>query len=121
MGTKNNPAPNDCYAKAEPDEPHFTLLARDPDAPLLVTLWAILRQRRGNPADDEKIAEAVRCAGGMDDWRLAALDAGTRPAKAGTPVHLAGQILTVATEGLSEHPEGYDWPCACNLCLSYAH
>jgi hypothetical protein len=30
MGTKSNPGPFDCYAKAEPDEPMFVLLARDP-------------------------------------------------------------------------------------------
>lgn len=40
MGTKNDPGPNDCYAKALPDEPIFTLLARSPEAPGLVREWA---------------------------------------------------------------------------------
>ena len=67
MGTKNNPGDFDCYANAEPDEPMFVLLARDPDAPLLVMAWAQLREDRGeNPA---KVAEARACAAQMDAWR----------------------------------------------------
>ena len=34
MATKTKPGAFDCYSKAEPDEPVFTLLARDPSAPL---------------------------------------------------------------------------------------
>jgi hypothetical protein len=45
VGTKNNPGEFDCYAKAEPDEPMFTLLARDPQFANLVRLWAALRRR----------------------------------------------------------------------------
>jgi hypothetical protein len=41
MGTKRNPGQYDCYAKAEPDEPMFVLLARDPTAPQLVRDWAV--------------------------------------------------------------------------------
>lgn len=34
MGTKNNPGKYDCYAKAEPDEPLFTLRGKDVSAPI---------------------------------------------------------------------------------------
>ena len=44
MGTKSNPAPNDCYARALPDEPLFVLLARDLTAPSLIERWAELRE-----------------------------------------------------------------------------
>jgi hypothetical protein len=40
MGTKNNPGTYDCYDKAEPDEPMFVLLARDPTASTFVRAWA---------------------------------------------------------------------------------
>ncbi len=59
MGTKANPGKFDCYANAEPDEPIFVLLGRDPNAPTLVWLWAALRELRGeNP---EKVQEARDC------------------------------------------------------------
>ena len=67
MGTKNNPGEYDCYANAEPDEPMFILLARDPDAPALVRQWAKARWDRGER--QEKIAEADACAKAMEDWR----------------------------------------------------
>lgn len=67
MGTKNNPGKFDCYASAEPDEPMFVLLARDPLAPILVRLWADLREHAaGNPS---KVAEARQCATNMAAWR----------------------------------------------------
>lgn len=90
MGTKNNPAPNDCYAKAEGDEPLFTLLARDPLAADLVRVWAKLRagafieaavifqslmvtaQRRPQifqSQDAVKASEALTCALSMEVWR----------------------------------------------------
>lgn len=69
MGTKNNPAPFDCYANAEPDEPMFVLLARDPHAPELVRQWAEHRSYGGY--DPEKVAEAFACADAMDAWRAA--------------------------------------------------
>lgn len=69
MGTKNNPGNFDCYANAEPDEPMFVLLARDPLAPILVELWASLRAHAaGNPS---KVAEARTCAESMRVWRAA--------------------------------------------------
>jgi hypothetical protein len=67
MGTKNNPAPNDCYAKAEPDEPMFILLARDPAAPGMVRRWAAHRAMDpGTPP--EQVAEALQCAAEMEAW-----------------------------------------------------
>ena len=74
MGTKNNPGKWDCYSKAEPDEPMFTLLARDPLAALLVEVWASLREIQGcseHPRrnHDAKIIEARECAKAMREWR----------------------------------------------------
>lgn len=69
MGTKNNPAPFDCYANAEPDEPMFILLARDRLAPSLVEMWAATRELMGE--DPAKVAEANECAAAMRTWREA--------------------------------------------------
>jgi hypothetical protein len=79
MGTKNNPGEFDCHAKALPDEPHFTLLARDAHAPHLVRQWAqargmaLLQQMRGRAdlGGDEarQIQEAFACADAMEAWR----------------------------------------------------
>jgi hypothetical protein len=43
MSTKDDPSQFDAYAKAEADEPVFTLLGRDPMAPSLIEAWAYLR------------------------------------------------------------------------------
>jgi hypothetical protein len=68
MGTKNNPGLYDCYDKAEPDEPMFVLLARDPKAPDLVRTWAY----RSDPLGaGPKFDEAMACAEAMDAWRKA--------------------------------------------------
>lgn len=66
MGTKNDPGQFDCYEAAEPDEPMFVLLARDPMAPGLVEQWADWRALIGE--DQAKVAEARECAGKMRDW-----------------------------------------------------
>lgn len=66
MGTKANPGKFDCYAKAEPDEPIFTLRAKDKHAPTLVWLWAVLRELDGEPA--EVVEEARECCLGMMRW-----------------------------------------------------
>lgn len=60
MGTKNNPGRFDCYANAEPDEPMFVLLGRDPSAWFLVGLWAALRNDMED-GDSEQAAEAREC------------------------------------------------------------
>ena len=80
MGTKNNPAPFDCYANAEPDEPMFVLLARDESAPALVRSWVQQRRRRkGWPAGqhDAKALEALACADAMEAWRSGSQDTTT--------------------------------------------
>ena len=76
MGTKNNPAPNDCYANALPDEPLFTLLARDPVAPTIVRSWAqrrevLIDQGKKPESDRAIVAEARLCAQHMEAWREA--------------------------------------------------
>lgn len=67
MGTKNSPGKYDCYEKAKDDEPMFTLLARDTDAPLLIRLWVAIKAKHGN-VDVDKLQEAKICAQDMDDW-----------------------------------------------------
>jgi len=70
MGTKDNPAPNDCYESADGDEPIFTLRGKDPAAAETVRVWATLRVRCGvNRFSDEKIQEAYAFADALDDWR----------------------------------------------------
>lgn len=69
MGTKNQPGDFDCYANAEPDEPMFVLLGRDPLAGALVRLWA--ETRRGMGEDPKKVAEALKCADALDAWAKA--------------------------------------------------
>ncbi len=97
MGTKNNPGKFDCYAKAEPDEPMFVLLARDRIAPTLVRIWAAIRSGADNTEmntlmtelydkseqcmkyperNQEKLCEAYDCAISMDKYRAAAKDNG---------------------------------------------
>jgi len=68
VSTKNNPSRYDCYAKAEPDEPIFVLLARDPLAPDLIRQWAEQRFEEGE--DRDKVDEAFACANEMVQWRL---------------------------------------------------
>ncbi len=67
MGTKNDPGPYDCLSKAEPDEPIFTLLARDPIAPATIRSWADRAEAAGEKP--EKVQEARRCASQMEVWR----------------------------------------------------
>lgn len=66
MGTKNNPGVFDCYENAEPDEPMFILLGRDPQAPDLVERWAIKREMMGERTD--KVREALDCAKAMREF-----------------------------------------------------
>lgn len=74
MSTKDNPGDYDCYTKAEPDEPMFILLARDPVAATMVRIWIKLRRMLGHDVtnkDRRKIGEAKRVADAMDKWRIA--------------------------------------------------
>jgi hypothetical protein len=66
MGTKNSPGAFDCYANADPDEPIFILLGRDPMAPSLVEAWALARAHNGE--ESAKVAEAFNCAEAMKQW-----------------------------------------------------
>lgn len=69
MGTKRNPGSFDCYSNAEPDEPMFILLGRDPCGGSTVRDWVGRRiVVQGESPDDAKLAEAMRCAEQMDDW-----------------------------------------------------
>ncbi len=69
MATKNNPGKFDCYTDAEPDEPMFVLLGRDPCAGALVFLWSVLRVAiNKNTLEDAQIAEALECANAMSTW-----------------------------------------------------
>lgn len=85
MGTKNNPGKYDCYAKLGPDEPYFTLRAKDPMAPITVLVWQALscgdylgafgiildEANMAKPEisfDQEKMKEALRCAEDMGHW-----------------------------------------------------
>jgi len=67
--TKNNPGPLSCYAKAEPDEPMFVLLGRDPTAPFVVTLWIAMRAAM-NASDKEQLDDAQACAVSMREWAV---------------------------------------------------
>ena len=68
MGTKVNPGDYDCYEKAEPDEPMFILLARDPWAAGTVRHWARI-QIVTDEQPQSKIDEAMACADAMEKWR----------------------------------------------------
>lgn len=86
MGTKAQPGACDCYAKAEPDEELFTLLARDRLAPGLVFIWSALKSHQFAIAEvmfndllklalelpterTHKVYEAMLCGDRMISWR----------------------------------------------------
>lgn len=88
MGTKNNPGKFNCHAAAKPDEPLFTLLARDPLAPFLVSIWSKMRMGDSEAAiavftkmlnttharyianpDVDKASEAMDCAVAMFEYQ----------------------------------------------------
>jgi hypothetical protein len=68
MSTKANPSPNDCYTRAELDEPMFVLLGRDPAASFVVFLWA--RMRLGMFGTSEQNIDAQKCAEELRDWAV---------------------------------------------------
>lgn len=72
MGTKNNPSTKfDCYGKAEPDEPMFILLGRDPLASIIVGIWAALRREmEPQNATTDQIHEAFACSDQMLRWAV---------------------------------------------------
>ena len=69
MNTKASPSINDGYTKADPHEPMFVLLARDPQAPMLVRQWARDRRLRMGE-DDPKVTEAFAIADAMEAYRV---------------------------------------------------
>lgn len=69
MGTKAAPGFYSYMGKAEPDEPVFVLLGRDPQAPALVRQWADERQALGERRD--RVAEAYALASEMEKYATA--------------------------------------------------
>ncbi|MGL5735484.1 MAG: hypothetical protein ACRCYS_11510 [Beijerinckiaceae bacterium] len=78
--TKAEPGPFDAMEKARDDEPVFTLLGRDPDAPDTIKAWVERRRKRllqeGGAQDEETIrGELIQCteaetiAWAMNNWR----------------------------------------------------
>ncbi len=75
MGTKNNPGKFDCYSNAEPNEPMFILLGRDPHAGDAVRKWAddheaMIKSGEKPVTDLLMVDEARRCARSMDRYCL---------------------------------------------------
>ena len=73
MGTKNNPGSYDCYANADPDEPMFILLGRDPHAPAAVRRWAhdreVMIESGEKPGSDmAMVIDARECADAMERY-----------------------------------------------------
>jgi hypothetical protein len=96
MGTKENPGEFDCYDKAQPDEPMFVLLARDPAAPSLIRRWASIRQDdiiNGLRPDSDRglVYEALVVARAMEVWRVEADHKWRKPKEEKT---CSGPILT---------------------------
>lgn len=111
MGTKREAAPSDCYLKAEPDEPLFTLIARDPLAPGIVRAWALARENaRG--AEDPKVEEARELADRMDAWRMA--KTGDERPCPGVGYHVAA----MRQHGADESGRGGVWLTTCPACRS---
>lgn len=77
MGTKASPGAFRCYEAALPDEPFFTILARDPAAPATLEFWAAERIRKDKNHTEEdrsRISEAMTERLEMADWRQKNLD-----------------------------------------------
>lgn len=113
MSTKNNPGEFDAYAKAEPDEPMFVLLARDLEAPVAIHVWVHLWLREIQMGlrpqlDRPQIEEAMRVATEMEkwgrEWRHRQQDAGMTFDDRGIP--LTGPHARVANATTSGANEG---------------
>ena len=99
MSTKTNPGLFDCYAHAAPDEDMFILLGRDRHGPALVRLWALMREKEGEPA--EVVAEANSCADRMEDY---CRQQGKSPLPLSVLLSLAASLASDPAEG-EENPE----------------
>lgn len=69
MGTKEAPGFYSYLGKAEPGEPVFVLLGRDPQAPALIRRWADERDKLGERRD--RVAEAYALASEMEKFHRA--------------------------------------------------
>lgn len=74
MGTKLTELRDGCFHKAMDDEPMFVLLARDTSGPLVIRIWADVREaeiRQGvRPATDmTQVIDARATADKMEQWR----------------------------------------------------
>jgi hypothetical protein len=58
--------PKSCFNKASPDEPIFTLRAKDPIAAMAVRHWATMAYAAHEPG---KLKDAMDLANAMDKWR----------------------------------------------------
>jgi hypothetical protein len=93
MGTKQKPGRFDCYDRAKPTEPRFTLLGRDPQAPAAIARWAedrlaAIKAGEKPDSDADLVVEALDCARAMIAYRQRleakkAKRAATGPADAG--------------------------------------
>ncbi len=77
MSTLTKRSPHDILHRLRPDEPFFTLAARDEAAPAQVERWAADREREiqegirpDTPHERAQIMEAQQCAQSMRMWRI---------------------------------------------------
>lgn len=109
MGTKIEG--DGCYDAALPDEPMFTLLARDPTAPRFVMEWC--KQRLADidagvrPEEDrQQVSEAIDLANRMIEWREKNLDAWKDAQTNGVGIQNAERAATLAY--LGQRIQGYN-------------
>ena len=90
-GSKVYPGKYDCHTAALPDEPTFTLLARDPHAPTLILQWVTMREasiaagERPEEENRDQILEARSLAEKFKRWRNYRMGAWRRDSLAETP------------------------------------
>jgi len=106
MGTKEHPNHNDCYNKALPSEPMFTLLARDSSAPGIVRAWATLRMdeigEHARPMSDMAVVtEAMQLADDMEAWRR-----NNNGAWRSTPLAIAAACCPVNRDAFADSETG---------------
>lgn len=59
--------PDSCLNKAAADEPVFVLRAKDPMAAMTIRHWVAMSSAGAH--ESIKLAEAMKAADGMDEWR----------------------------------------------------
>lgn len=89
--------PKSCMSKAREDEMTFVLLGRDPAAPSTIRYWAGRRVDLGlNRPEDEKLAEAKKCAEIMEAERAffetLPLSSGSPPEPTQVPASIAERL-----------------------------